>query len=135
MRNRCENKHNHAYKHYGEKGIKVCREWSDFDAFKKWALENGYADNLSIDRIDVNGNYEPNNCRWANLETQMNNMTTNRIIEYKGRKQTISQWADEVGIQSGTLNWRISRGWDIEDALFRPVELHNVKKKTNRQKN
>lgn len=73
MRYRCDNKNNQAYEMYGARGIKVCDEWQEFGTFRDWALENGYSDNLTLDRIDVNGNYEPSNCRWADAVTQMNN--------------------------------------------------------------
>lgn len=74
MHNRCYRKCYHAYKHYGGRGIAMCDEWkSDFQAFAKWALANGYADTLSIDRIDVDGNYSPDNCRWVSMEKQNKN--------------------------------------------------------------
>ena len=79
MKDRCNNTNNQAYKHYGGRGIKVCDEWKDnFQAFYEWAMANGYIDNLSIDRIDVDGNYEPSNCRWATAKEQANNTRRNK---------------------------------------------------------
>ena len=118
MIQRCTNPQGPKFKNYGGRGIHVCKEWrEDFLSFYNWAIESGYSEILSIDRIDVNGNYTPDNCRWANSKTQMNNMTTNVYLEYNGKKQTISQWADEVGINYQTLHKRIADGWDIEKAL------------------
>ena len=73
MLQRCENPNNTAYKNYGERGIAVCSEWHDYNVFKEWALDNGYKESLTIDRIDVNGDYEPNNCRWTTNSVQMSN--------------------------------------------------------------
>lgn len=118
MKGRCITTSNHKYKNYGGRGITICEEWlNDFQAFYDWAMANGYSDDLSIDRIDVNGNYEPSNCRWTDAKTQMNNMTTNRLITYNGKTQTVSQWADETGINRGTLITRFNLGWEEERAL------------------
>ena len=100
MIHRCYNKNDMNYHHYGGRGIIVCEEWlNDYYIFKKWALENGYSDNLSIDRVDVNGNYEPSNCKWATNKEQGNNTRTNKMIEYKGQIKTLSEWCDELGLE------------------------------------
>ncbi|MBO5939647.1 MAG: hypothetical protein J6R18_00430 [Kiritimatiellae bacterium] len=107
------------YKHYHGKGIRVCDEWRhDFTAFRDWALKNGYSDKLSIDRIDVNGNYEPSNCRWVTLRQQMNNRTTSVRITAFGETLTIAEWVRKTGINEGTLRTRLYRlHWTPEKAL------------------
>lgn len=118
MNVRCTNSNSPKYYCYGNRGIIVCDEWrNDFKAFYDWAMANGYTDDLTIDRIDNNGNYEPSNCRWVDYKTQMNNMTKNIMIEYKGKTQTLAQWADETGIPYKTLHKRIKTGWNIEKAM------------------
>ncbi len=123
MRARCTNENYDSYKDYGGRGISVCPEWKNsFENFRDWAFNNGYSDVLTLDRIDVNGNYEPTNCRWATYEEQANNKRTNKIIEYKGEKKTLAEWAREVGINYVTLHRRICvYGWDIEKAIETPV--------------
>ena len=104
MKQRCYYEKHMHFKHYGGRGIRVCDEWKDdFQAFYDWALPNGYADNLTIDRIDVNGNYEPSNCRWADIITQENNRTNNRKFEYDGEVLTLSQIARKYGISRSNL--------------------------------
>lgn len=118
MKDRCYRKKCNAYSLYGGRGIKICDEWLfDFMNFYNWAMKNSYSDNLSIDRIDVNGNYEPSNCRIVSMKEQANNVRRNHLIEYKGKTQTLSQWSDEVGISSHTLLNRLQNGWSIEKAL------------------
>ena len=100
MIHRCYNENDMNYRHYGGRGIIVCDEWlNDYYSFKKWALENGYSSDLSIDRINVNGNYEPSNCKWATNKEQRNNTRTNKMIEYKGQIKTLSEWCDELGVE------------------------------------
>lgn len=118
MKSRCFNKNRKHYKDYGARGITVCVEWCSFEPFYEWAMENGYSDDLSIDRIDPNGNYEPSNCRWADGMTQGNNKTNNEVIEYNGVKHTLSEWSVITGIKYATLYQRINTlKWTLERAL------------------
>ena len=119
MNQRCTNPNDKRFNNYGARGIKVCDEWkNDFQTFYDWAMANGYADDLTIDRIDVNGNYEPSYCRWATPIEQANNATQNHFITYNGKTQTMAQWAKETGIKYTTIRARINAyHWDIERAL------------------
>ena len=114
---RCENPNDRNFKNYGGRGVKVCEKWHDSREFISWAYANGYADNLSIDRIDVNGDYSPDNCRWADLYTQRNNTTRNHKIEVYGETLTLRQAADKYGMNYNTLKTRIRRGVKPEDAI------------------
>lgn len=121
MKERCYRKNNKSYKDYGGRGITICQEWLNFDNFADWAISNGYTDELTIDRIDVNGNYEPVNCRWATAKEQANNKRNTKYFEYKGEQKTLSQLADEYGIKYRLLRERIvDEGWKIERALTTP---------------
>ena len=119
MKQRCYNKNKWDYKYYGEKGVKVCDDWKqDFTAFKNWATSNSYAENLTLDRIDVNKNYEPSNCRWVDIKTQANNKSNNHFLTFRGKTQTISQWAVEVGVSPDLITRRINVfKWSVERAL------------------
>jgi len=119
MRQRCRDKNCKNYPHYGGRGIKVCDEWDkDFTAFETWALSNGYADNLSIDRIDNEGNYEPSNCRWSDRLTQQNNTRKNHFISISEETHTIAEWARIKGLKPNTIHWRLRMGWKPEDAIL-----------------
>lgn len=123
MLSRCYNKNDSSYYRYGERGIIVCDEWKNsYHTFREWAINNGYSDELSIDRIDNDGNYNPNNCKFSTAKEQMNNTSTNHRIEYKGEIKTVSQWAELYGMDIMQLENRILRGWDIETALTKPIQ-------------
>ena len=109
MKSRCNNPNAQHYQNYGARGIKVCKEWEkDFQSFYDWALSSGYREGLTIDRKNVNGDYEPDNCRWASMKTQNNNRGNNVLYTYGGETKTLSQWADESGVKYGTLWYRIN---------------------------
>lgn len=118
MINRCTNPNDIRYDKYGGRGISVCDEWSTFEEFYKWAVSAGYRDDLSIDRIDNNKGYYPDNCRWATNSIQANNKSNVIMLEYGGKKQSIAAWANELGIPYKKLHKRIYNGWDVERALF-----------------
>ena len=118
IKKRCNNPSYYAYPQYGGRGIKLSEEWKDFDAFYKWALVNGYEVGLTIDRIDNNGDYSPSNCRWATWKTQGNNRRTNTPITFNEKTQTLSMWADEIGVSQEMLWNRLYKyKWPIEVAL------------------
>ena len=124
---RCENPHDHAYKNYGGRGIRVCVEWrNSFLTFYEWATNNGYQENLTIDRINVNGNYEPGNCRWITKGEQTRNKRDTTHIFFRGRTRTLSEWSRLTKIARTTIYTRLECGWSIERALSTPV-----KKKVN----
>ena len=122
MKTRCYNQSSNKYHSYGGRGIRICDEWKNsFANFKEWALNNGYADNLTLDRINNNGNYEPNNCRWATIKQNTNNTRKNRLLTYNGETHTMSEWCEILGVKLGTLSSRIYRGWSVEDAMTKPI--------------
>lgn len=118
MKARCNNPNSLKYHLYGGRGISVCDEWQhNFQTFYDWAMANGYKDGLSIDRINVNGNYEPSNCRWATVKEQANNRRTNTFVSFKGETHTVSEWSEILGISRIALYHRLERGWSLEKAL------------------
>lgn len=123
MKSRCKYKSVNGYENYGGRGIKVCDEWlNDFISFYNWAMKNGYKEDLTIDRIDVDGNYEPDNCRWATLKEQSNNRRDNHYITYNNETHSISEWSEILKINYATLLNRITRHkWSIERAFAEPV--------------
>ena len=135
MKQRCYNSNNKAYKNYGGRGIKVCDEWkgSSF-SFYNWAINNGYKEGLTLDRIDNEKDYCPQNCRWVTMAVQQNNKRTNRFFTYKGITKTIMQWSKDKNICYGTLIQRINNGKEP----FAPIDLtkrHNYKGKQKLDEN
>lgn len=126
MRRRCCDPKNKRWEQYGGKGITVCPEWNDYSKFRKWAMESGYTDDLTIDRIDVDGNYCPENCRWADAKTQANNVSRNRIVDVKGQKMTMAELADSLGMSYSAVQHRIERGWDINKIISTPQRRATV---------
>lgn len=121
MKQRCECPTNHKYRIYGARGITVCKEWHDFENFYFWAMQSGYKEGLTIDRIDTNGNYEPTNCRWATAKEQANNKRNTIFIDAYGERHTISEWAEITGLSRQTIYLRIYRhGFYDERALISP---------------
>jgi len=125
MKGRCYCKTDGKYPSYGARGIVVCEEWrNDFSAFLA-DMGKAPTPTHSIDRIDNDGNYEPSNCRWATAKEQSNNQRSNRIIEYDGRSQSLTEWSKEYGIKFATLSLRLDAyGMTIEEALTKPVLAH-----------
>lgn len=122
MKRRCTCPTLDCYKLYGGRGITYTPEWDDYLVFKEWALSNGYSDLLTLDRIDVNGNYEPSNCRWATQSEQMRNTRANHWLTYQGETKTLVEWAEIYHIPYHTLKNRINRyHYTVEDALTKPV--------------
>lgn len=118
MKSRCNNPNAVHYQNYGGRGIKVCDEWRlDFQSFYDWAYANGYREGLSIDRINVNGDYEPSNCRFVTMKVQNNNRGNNALYTFNGETKTLSQWADESCVKPHTFMARIYAGWPFERAL------------------
>lgn len=119
MKQRCYNPNSQKFYRYGARGITICNEWkNDFKSFYSWAMANGYQDNLTIDRIDNDGNYDFSNCRWITSREQMSNYSKNHLVTYKGETKTIQQWSEVTGIKPELIRNRIVElGWTVERAL------------------
>lgn len=133
MKSRCCYTKNIAFKDYGGRGIKICSEWlHNFSAFQEWALKSGYADNLTIDRINCNGNYEPSNCKWSTYEEQENNRRDTVYLTIQGQSLPVSEWARKVGIPAATLRSRIANGWEESEILLKPdFNNKNIRRNIN----
>lgn len=119
MMSRCYRIKDCSYKYYGARGIKVCEEWHDISKFEEWVKKNPYSKGMTLDRIDTNADYCPENCRWATMKTQCNNRNNTLFVSYNGETHTLSEWAEITGLNRSTLAnryWRGARG----DKLFKP---------------
>ena len=123
MKQRCYNSKMPNFKYYGARGIAVCDEWrNDSQSFYEWAILNGYKEELTLDRIDNNGNYEPSNCRWVDMKKQTRNNSRNHIVKLNGIERPLIEWTEIYKINYKTVRDRLKRGWDYEKALTEPVE-------------
>lgn len=131
MRHRCYSENDKHYNVYGGRGISVCSEWeNDYFVFEKWSLENGYTDELTIDRIDTNGNYEPSNCRWISQKEQCNNKRNNKYLTYKGETHTLREWCEILGLPYDRTKQRINAcHMTVEQAFELPKQ--QLKRKVN----
>lgn len=126
MLERCDNSNRNDRKYYHDKGITVCEEWRDYKKFEEWSFDNGYADNLTIDRIDENGNYEPNNCQWITMREQQRKKLGNIWIEYNGETKILTDWAREYGINRATLQSRLEMGYTFDEALKKKPRINRT---------
>lgn len=132
MKKRCINSTDKLFSYYGGRGIKICDEWkNDFKVFYDWAMASGYQENLTIDRIDVNGNYEPNNCRWITQKEQVRNIRSNHLITYNNETHCIAEWAELYSLPYRTFWKRLKKGWNFEKALLTPVKIQYRHKESN----
>lgn len=136
MKKRCYNSNIKNYSDYGGRDIKICDEWlndeNGFTSFCNWSVENGYEDNLSIDRIDNDKGYSPDNCRWTTAKIQCDNRRNNHMIEYNGKTQNMKAWATEYNLPYYILQNRINKyGWTPEKALTTPIREQNKLKRTD----
>lgn len=136
MRRRCNDPKNNRYANYGGRGIKVCKEWSDYAVFRKWAQSSGYDENAeygkcTLERINVDGDYEPSNCTWKTIKAQCYNRTSNHTITFNGKTQTLTEWENELGFPSDRLGNRLRKGWSIERAITTPLRSRNGDRKAS----
>ena len=116
MKNRCNNPKNKEFKNYGDRGIKLCDKWYTFEGF--WEdMKEGYSDNLTIDRINNNGNYEKENCQWSTHKEQANNKRNNKFLTLNNETKSITIWANELGLKYTTLYMRLRNGFSVQKAL------------------
>lgn len=128
MRQRCQNPNNQAYDDYGGRGISVFLPWNDYDIFKKWALENGYASTLTIERKNVNGNYEPENCCWIPYYLQARNTRKTAYFAFDNGERPLAEWSEITGIRRATLYSRLRKGYTNKADLLSKANLRSGKK-------
>jgi len=138
LKNRCLNKNCKAYKNYGLRGITVCDEWlgeNGYLNFREWAYKNGYKSELTIDRIDNNKGYSPENCRWATIKEQENNKRTCHYVTINGITKNLTEWSEIYGIKRDTVKCRLKNGWNVIDALTLPINPKRRYKKWLQKQN
>lgn len=128
MKERCYNPKRKEYGNYGGRGISVCDDWKEAKRFFEWAFANGYSDELTLDRIDNDGDYCPENCRWVCRKEQMRNRRNNRYVSFRGRTIPLTQLAEEYGYTYAQLYKRLKLGWSLEDAVTKPISKSKIKK-------
>lgn len=122
MKQRCLNPQNQSYPDYGGRGIRLCPEWLAFDPFMEWSLSHGYSTDLTLDRIDNDGDYCPQNCRWVDRKTQQNNRRNSIYITAYGETRPCAEWARITGIPKNTIRGRLKTGWSGERAVSEAVK-------------
>ena len=129
MKQRCYNPNNRSYHNYGGRGISICDEWkNNFESFYIWSKNNGYKEELTIDRIDVNGNYDPCNCRWTTKLIQANNTRTNKYVTINNETKTVSEWCRFYNISNSAVYLRVKNGMSLLDALTTPSKRPKTSK-------
>ena len=123
MKSRCLRNSNKDFLLYGGRGIEICDEWLEFSNFMEWALKNGYTDKMEIDRINVNGNYNPDNCRFSTRKEQCNNKRNNKYLTFRGKTQSLKYWCEELSMSYTTVRARLNiLGWSVDRALSTPTK-------------
>lgn len=128
MKGRCFNPNDPKYYRYGARGINVCDDWLDFPTFREWAISNGYKDNLTIDRIDNDGDYKPSNCKWSTPKEQANNRGIRSdaiLVTWENETHSLVEWSKILGINYKTLSERYRRGW-VVPKLFKEVRSYGI---------
>jgi hypothetical protein len=134
MKNRCYKTDDPHYSRWGGRGIYICDEWKEnFLAFYEWAQQSGYKKGLSLDRIDNDGPYSPNNCRWATREEQMNNTRHNKYITFEGKTLSVTQWSKHLNVKAKILRQRLQRGWSDEEVITTPLGIKRISWKRLKQ--
>ena len=126
VKRRCKNPNAREYKFYGGRGIRVCERWEKFERFLEDMGEKPDSGS-SIERLDSNGNYSPENCRWLPRKLQARNRRSSRIIEFRGEKKCVAEWAERTGISQDNVLERLNAGWTVEDALLKPIKKTTLK--------
>jgi hypothetical protein len=120
MKHRCTCETAKDFQNYGGRGVTLYENWLSFEPFYEWSMKNGYEDHLTIDRIDNDKGYFPDNCRWAGLKTQANNRRSNHFVEYNNEVKTLAEWCNILKLDRNFVSARLKRGWSIEKAFSTP---------------